>query len=80
MCCGIHFIVASEMFYYLLNRALCQNFHNIFSFHLSPHWFNMEVKDGCEAMVHGIQAALDVHLDRVVLSGGCSKRLQHHLV
>jgi hypothetical protein len=32
-----------------------------FFFHLSSHQFNMAVKGGCEAMVHGIQSILDVH-------------------
>ncbi len=43
------------------------HFCNVFSSHMLSHQFGMEIKDGCEAMVHGIRSALDLHPDWVVL-------------
>jgi hypothetical protein len=43
------------------------HFHNVFSSHMSSHQLSMVIKDGCETMVHGIQSALDLHLDWVML-------------
>jgi hypothetical protein len=42
------------------------NLYNLamrFFFQLLPHQFGVVVKGGCEVLVHGIQAVLDVHLD-----------------
>ncbi len=43
------------------------HFHNVFSSHMSSHQLGMVVKDGCEAMVHGIRSFLDLHRDWVML-------------
>jgi hypothetical protein len=45
-------IVMGETFYRLVNRALCLQFHDSFSFHLSLHQFGMAIRGGCETMVH----------------------------
>jgi hypothetical protein len=34
---------------------------------LSPYWFGLAVKRGCEAVVHGIQTTSDAHFDWVLL-------------
>jgi hypothetical protein len=38
---GIQPIVMGEMFYQLMNTALCLQFHNTLFFHLSLHQFGM---------------------------------------
>jgi hypothetical protein len=34
---GIHPIVVEELFYWLVSRALCLQFHDAFAFHLQPY-------------------------------------------
>ncbi len=63
---GIHPIVVREVFYQLMNIALCLQFHDVFVFHLSPYQFGVVVRGGCETMVHCIQATLDAHPNWVV--------------
>jgi hypothetical protein len=52
-----------EAFYWLVSRALCLQFHDVFTFYLSPYQFGVLVKGGFEAMVHGIRITLDAHFD-----------------
>jgi hypothetical protein len=47
--------------------ALCLQFHDVFTFHLSPYQFGVLVKGGFVAMVHDIRITLDAHFDWVVL-------------
>jgi hypothetical protein len=39
----------------------------VFFTHLLVHQFEVVVRHGCEAMVHGFQVTLDIHLNWVVL-------------
>jgi hypothetical protein len=64
---GIWSIVVSEVLYRMMNKTLCFQFRDAFQAHFSPHYFGVIIKRGCEAMVHDIQAALDVHLDSMLL-------------
>jgi hypothetical protein len=57
----------SEMFYWLVRKALCLQFWDVLFFHLSLHQFSVTISDGCETMVHGIQTTLDVQPNWVVL-------------
>jgi len=50
-----------------VSRVLCLKFYDVFASHLSPYQFGMAIRRGCEAMVHGLQAILDAHLDWLVL-------------
>jgi len=55
-------IVMGEVHYWLVNKALCLQFHNIFSFHLSLHQFGMAIKRWFWSNgPSGIWATLDVH-------------------
>lgn len=46
---GIRPTIMVEAFYWLVSRILQK-----FFFYLSSHHFNMAVRGGCEAVVHGI--------------------------
>jgi len=64
---GIHPIVVEEVFYWLVSKNLCLQFHDVITFHLSPYQFGVVVRSGCEAMVYGIWATMDAHSNWVVL-------------
>lgn len=56
---GYCLIVVGETFYQLVNKDLCLQFCDVFTFHLSPYQFGVIVKKGYEIMIHGIRATLD---------------------
>ncbi len=58
---GIRPITISKVFYWLVSKTFCLQFHNAFVIHLSSHQFGVVVRGGYETMVHNIQTALDVH-------------------
>jgi hypothetical protein len=58
---GIHPIVVEKVFYWLVSKDLCLQFHDVFAFHLSPYQFGVVVKSDCEVMVYGIWATMDAH-------------------
>lgn len=60
---GIRPIVVGEVFYWLVSRTFCFQFHGAFVVHLSPHQFGVVIKGGCEGIVHGIQVTLNVHFN-----------------
>jgi len=62
----------------LLSRALCLQFHDMFSFHLLLYQFNVVIKGGCEITIHVIWTTLDVCFNFDGVSSGCSQLLQHH--
>jgi len=64
---GIQPIIMDEVFYLLISRALCLQFHDMFFFHLLLHQFSVVIKGGCKVVAYGIQTTLNVHLDWVVL-------------
>jgi hypothetical protein len=64
---GIRPIVVGEVFYRLMSRTLCFQFHDAFVVHLCPHQFGVTVKGGYKGMMHKIWRSLDVHLNWVVL-------------
>ncbi len=64
---GIRLIVMGKVFYHLVSKVSYLQFRDVFVFHLSPYQFGVVVKNGCEAVVHGIRATLDGHHDWVVL-------------
>jgi hypothetical protein len=51
---GIRLIIIGKIFYQLVNRTLCFQFHDALAPHLSPHQFAIMIKGGCETMVHNI--------------------------
>ncbi len=53
-------------FYRLISRALWLQFHDVFSFHLSLHQFNVAIKGGYKLLFHGIWYVLDVQPNLVV--------------
>ncbi len=65
--CGIWPIAISKVLYQLVNMTFCLQFHDAFSTHLSPHQFGVTVRGGCEAIVHGIWATLNVHPNWMLL-------------
>lgn len=57
----------SEILSQLVSKALCLQFHDTFSIHLSPHQFGVGMRGRCKKMVHGIQVTLNAHPKWVVL-------------
>jgi hypothetical protein len=47
-------IILGEALYRLVNRVLFLQFHDMFSFHMLLHQFNVVIKGGFKALVHGI--------------------------
>jgi hypothetical protein len=47
-------LIIGKIFYQLVNRTLCFQFHDALAPHLSPHQFAIMIKGGCETMVHNI--------------------------
>jgi hypothetical protein len=58
---GIRSITISKVFYWLVSKTLCFQYHNAFVIHLSSHQLGVTVMGGYETMVHSIQTALNVH-------------------
>jgi hypothetical protein len=56
-----------EILSQLVSEALCLQFHDTFSTHLSPHQFGVAMKGRCEKMGHGIQVTINAHPKWVVL-------------
>jgi hypothetical protein len=64
---SIQSIVVHEVIYWLVNRALCLYFCDVFFIHLSPHQFGVAIKGGCEMVVYDVWVILDIHLNQVVI-------------
>jgi hypothetical protein len=63
----IQSITMDEVLSQLVSKALCFQFHDTFSTHLSPHQFGVAIRGKCEKMVHGIQVTLNAHPKWVML-------------
>jgi hypothetical protein len=64
---GIKLIAVAEVLCQLVNKVLCFQLWDVFSFHLSFHQFGVVIKGRCEVVVHIIRVVLNVHPDWVVL-------------
>ncbi len=49
-----------ETTYCLVTHILTIQFRDIFMEHFSPHQFGVMTHGGCEIMVHGVRAMLDL--------------------
>jgi hypothetical protein len=52
--------VIGEVTYHLIARTLAIQFRDTFVEHFSPHQFGVMICGGCETMVHGVQAMLNL--------------------
>ncbi|KAL2609230.1 hypothetical protein R1flu_027803 [Riccia fluitans] len=64
---GVRPIAVGEALYRLVARSLSLQFRATFSYHFEPWQFGVATHGGCETIVHGLQATLDLHPDWVVL-------------
>jgi len=64
---GFRLIVVSEVFFRLISRSIVLQLQGLFQEHLSPHHFGILTFGGCEAILFGIQAFLDLHPNWTVL-------------
>ncbi|KAL2653717.1 hypothetical protein R1flu_021845 [Riccia fluitans] len=65
--CGVRPISVGEALYRLVARSLSLHFRATFSDHFEPWQFGVATHGGCETIVHGLRATLDLHPDWVVL-------------
>ncbi len=59
--------MVGEVLYQFVSKGLCVQFNDVFFTHLLVHQFEVVVRHGCEAMVHGFRVTLDIHFNWVVL-------------
>ena len=63
---GVRPIAVGEVFYRLVSQTLCAQLRSHFENLLSPHQYGVGVRGGCEMVVHGLRAVLDLHPDWIV--------------
>ncbi|KAL2650793.1 hypothetical protein R1flu_018921 [Riccia fluitans] len=64
---GVRPIAIGEALYRLVARSLSLQFRATFSDHFEPWQFGVATRGGCETIVHGLQAIVDLHPDWMVL-------------
>ncbi|KAL2630334.1 hypothetical protein R1flu_015020 [Riccia fluitans] len=64
---GVRPIVVGEALYRLVAQSLSLQFRATFFNHFEPWQFGVATGGGCETIVHGLRATLDLHPDWVVL-------------
>jgi hypothetical protein len=60
---GLHSIVVGEVFFKHISCSIVLQLRGPFQEHLSFHQFGILTLRGCEAILFGIQALLDLHPD-----------------
>jgi hypothetical protein len=60
---GLRPIAIGEVFFQLINYSIVLQLRGSFQEHLSPHQFKVLTPGGYVAILFGIQALLDLHLD-----------------
>ncbi|KAL2634242.1 hypothetical protein R1flu_005721 [Riccia fluitans] len=64
---GVRPIAVGEVLYRLVARSLGFQFWDALADHFSPLQFGVVMRGGCETIIHGLHATLDLHPDWVVL-------------
>ncbi|KAL2608123.1 hypothetical protein R1flu_026696 [Riccia fluitans] len=64
---GVRPIAVGEVLYRLVARTLGFQFWETLADHFSPLQFVVATRGGCETIIHGLRATLDLHPDWVVL-------------
>ncbi|KAL2651228.1 hypothetical protein R1flu_019356 [Riccia fluitans] len=64
---GVQPIAEGEVLYRLVARSLGFQFWEALADHFSPLQFGMAARGGCETIIHGLRAILDLHPDWVFL-------------
>ncbi|KAL2649469.1 hypothetical protein R1flu_017597 [Riccia fluitans] len=64
---GVRPIVMGEVLYRLVARTLGFQFWEALADHFSPLQFGVAMREGCETIIHGLRAILDLHPDWVAL-------------
>ncbi|KAL2635415.1 hypothetical protein R1flu_006894 [Riccia fluitans] len=64
---GVRPIAVGEVLYRLVARTLGFQFREALADHFSPLQFGVATRGGCETIIHGLCATLDLHPDWVVL-------------
>ncbi|KAL2620674.1 hypothetical protein R1flu_000879 [Riccia fluitans] len=64
---GVRPIDVGEVLYRLVARTLGFQFREALADHFSPLQFGVATRGGCETIIHGLHATLDLHPDWVVL-------------
>ncbi|KAL2612792.1 hypothetical protein R1flu_024484 [Riccia fluitans] len=64
---GVRPIAVGEVLYRLVARTLGFQFREALADHFSPLQFGVATRGGCETIIHGLRATLDLHPDWVVL-------------
>ncbi len=62
---GVQPIVMNEVFYWLVRHCVFNSMMQ--SFHTCYHISGVDIRGGCEVMVHVIQISLKVHFDWALL-------------
>ncbi|KAL2649352.1 hypothetical protein R1flu_017480 [Riccia fluitans] len=64
---GVRPIAVGEILYRLVASSLGFQFWEALADHFSPLQFGVATRGGCETIIHGLRATLDVHPDCVIL-------------
>ncbi|KAL2634313.1 hypothetical protein R1flu_005792 [Riccia fluitans] len=64
---GVRPIAVGEVLYRLVAHTLGFQFREALADHFSPLQFSVAMRGGCETIIHGLPATLDLHPDWVVL-------------
>jgi hypothetical protein len=64
---GLRLIAIGKVFFQFINYSIVVQLQRSFQKHLSPHKFGVPTHGGCETILFGIKALLDLHLDWILM-------------